>query len=63
MRKRYQELILSSIAQRIRTEIGAPKALDARLVAALESLKGLPEHATPLEDVARAPSHEREPSA
>lgn len=39
MRKRYQELVLSSIAQRIRTEIGAPKALNAPLVAALEDLK------------------------
>lgn len=39
MRKRYRELILSSIAQRIRTEIGAPKALNAPLVEALSRLK------------------------
>lgn len=39
MRKRHRELVLSSIAQRIRTEIGAPKALNAPLVAALEELK------------------------
>jgi hypothetical protein len=45
MRKRYRELVLSSIAQRIRTEIGAPKALNARLVAALEGLKNLPDDA------------------
>lgn len=49
MRKRYRELILSSIAQRIRTEIGAPKALNAPLVEALEGLKNLPEGTWPRE--------------
>lgn len=51
MRKRYRELVLTSIAQRIRTEFGAPKALNAPLVAALEKLKGLPEGTWPHEDV------------
>ena len=39
MRKRYRELMLSSIAQRLRRELGAPKALNAPLVVALEDLK------------------------
>lgn len=64
MRKRYQELVLSSIAQRIRTEIGAPKALNAPLVAALEELKARALLARPDEEIRPTlPPCEGKPSA
>ena len=62
MRKRYQELVMNSIAQRIRTEIGAPKALNAPLVAALEELKARAIRVQP-DDAAALPTCENKPSA
>jgi hypothetical protein len=56
MRKRDRELILASIAKRIRTELGAPKALNAPLVAILEELKAR----APLGP--EEPEREREPA-
>jgi hypothetical protein len=50
MRKPYLELVLGSIAQRIRTEIGTPMALNAPLVAALEDLKGIAVTVRPAEE-------------
>jgi len=64
MRKRYRELVLSAIAQRIRTEFGAPKALNAPLVAVLEELKRLPAPAWSRDEEAPvAPAHESKPTA